>query len=126
MSTGSASNSGCGRTSINVGHFGVPMRRTSFSIEIVFGAGMARPLLLQGAERDALACASWGDRNPHARIENPHFPHVKTRRRPIAWLAPLLPNGGRKRTRDRHGEERVDSIDYSVGQIAQRRTHLLA
>ena len=45
MRYGSASNSSSARTSINVGHFGVPIRRTSFSTEIVFGAGIMRPLL---------------------------------------------------------------------------------
>jgi hypothetical protein len=45
MRRGSASNSSCGLRSINVGHFGVPMRRTSLSTEIVFGACIERPLL---------------------------------------------------------------------------------
>jgi hypothetical protein len=43
MSRGSASNSDRGRTSIKVGHFGVPRSRTNFSIEIAFGADMASP-----------------------------------------------------------------------------------
>ena len=49
---GSASNSSSARTSSNVGHFGVPMRRTSFSTEIVFGAGIMRPF--SSKERNAM------------------------------------------------------------------------
>ena len=52
MRCGSASKSSCARTSINIGHFGVPISRTSLSIEIVFGAAMARPFSYK--ERNAM------------------------------------------------------------------------
>ena len=65
MRCGSASKSSCGRTSTSMGHFGVPISRTSLSIEIVFGAAMVRPFSC--TERNAMLrlCASWGDRGPH-------------------------------------------------------------
>jgi hypothetical protein len=49
---------------ILAGHFGVPISRTSLSIEMVFGAAMERPF---SCERNAMLrlCASWGDRGPH-------------------------------------------------------------
>jgi hypothetical protein len=52
MRRGSASKSSCARTSINVGHFGVPMRRSSLSTEIVFGACIGVPFSFK--ERNAM------------------------------------------------------------------------
>ena len=43
MRCGLASKSSCPRTSTSTGHLGVPISRTSLSIEIVFGAAMVRP-----------------------------------------------------------------------------------
>ena len=77
MRCGSASNSSGTRTSINVGHFGVPMRRTNLSTEMVFGACIGVPFSRR-AERDASACASWGDRSPHVRVDDLHLSNVKT------------------------------------------------
>jgi hypothetical protein len=78
MRRGSASNSSCARRSINVGHFGVPMRRTSLSTEIVFGACMCVPFsykernaMLQLAPRGEIAV-------PILELEDLHLPHVKT------------------------------------------------
>ena len=72
MRCGSASKSSCGRTSTSIGHFGVPISRTSLSIEIVFGAAMVRPFSF-GAERDASALRLVGrSRSPWLNRGPPH------------------------------------------------------
>ena len=62
MSRGSAAKSSSVRTSMSAGHFGVPMRRASFSEVMLLIEDMARPC----KERDAILqhVASWGDRFP--------------------------------------------------------------
>src|SRR6202171_4136834 len=66
---GSHAKSSSVRTSTSAGHFGVPMRRVSFSAEIALIDDMARPFKRAG--RDASAVASWGDRIPHGGITMP-------------------------------------------------------
>src|SRR5262245_55180373 len=80
MRCGSTSNTFGGRTSTNIGHFGVPIRRTSFSIEIMFGADMLRPFsckernaMLQLAPRGEIAV-------PMLELEDLYLPDVKARR----------------------------------------------
>ena len=77
MRCGSISKTFGGRTSTNIGHFGVPTRRTSFSIEIMFGADMVRPFsckernaMLQLAPRGEIAV-------PIAELEVGPIPNVK-------------------------------------------------
>src|SRR5262245_24930861 len=62
MRCGSTSNTFVGLTSTTIGHFAVSIRRTSFSIEIMFGADMLRPFsckerkaMLQLAPRGEIA-----------------------------------------------------------------------
>src|SRR4051812_44542459 len=60
ISRGSAPKSSSLRTSINAGHFGVPIRRASLSLVIRLNDDMMRPF----NKEDAILrhVASWGDR----------------------------------------------------------------
>src|SRR6476660_9643321 len=83
---GSASKSPCPRTSTSTGHLGVPISRTSLSIEIVFGAAMVRPFSYRSGTR----CFGFAPRGeiavPHGSIEDRPISDVKNRGARISAL----------------------------------------